>query len=43
MDAKQNPNDPTIVAFVLDGDIWLVDTKSGEEKRMTHCRKGNLI
>lgn len=38
MDAKFCPYDPNIVSFVRDGDMWLVNRGTHQEKRLTYSR-----
>ena len=34
------PSNPELIAFVGSGDIWVMNSATGEEKRLTKCRKG---
>ncbi|KAL6054462.1 Dipeptidyl peptidase 9 [Balamuthia mandrillaris] len=35
IDAKMNPNAPHLVSFVREGDLWVVDTRTMKEQRLT--------
>nr|CAB3239881.1 dipeptidyl peptidase 8-like [Phallusia mammillata] len=40
MDPKMSPNDPNLIAFIHENDLWVTNTKSQTEKRLTHTHKG---
>ncbi|XP_014680809.1 PREDICTED: dipeptidyl peptidase 9-like isoform X2 [Priapulus caudatus] len=42
MDPKICPTNPDLVAFIHNGDIWVTNTTSGCEKRITHVHKGGV-
>ena len=40
MDPKICPGHPDYIAFVNSNDLWMANIKSGEERRLTFCHKG---
>lgn len=40
MDPKISPGEPNFIAFINNNDLWLANIKSGEERRLTFCHKG---